>query len=134
MRKAIIILAVAFTMIFSQGCQSKENVTTPDAVSSYSTNNDTHLTIVANQEVTDKEAFAKELLTMCKENSFTTIKFSTDMGNLTSVSMNVYQDKDSIEGNDPIMRVEYKPIEYGKDYNIVDDPDKFELYVDDELI
>ena len=32
------------------------------------------------------------------------------------------------------MVVEYNPVEWGKDYDIMHDPDKFELYIDGELI
>ena len=71
---------------------------------------------------------------MCKENSFHTIKFSTDRGYATSPHMRVYLWRDKIEGYDLVMTVEYEPAEYGRGYDIVNNPDKFELCVNGELI
>lgn len=48
--------------------------------------------------------------------------------------MNVYSWKEDIENGEPVMRVEYKPIEYGEEYDIVNNPDKFQLYVDGKEI
>ena len=35
---------------------------------------------------------------------------------------------------EPVMTAEYRPVEYGKDYDIVDNPDKFQLYIDGKEI
>ena len=35
---------------------------------------------------------------------------------------------------DRVMTAEYRPVEYGKDYDIVNNPDKFQLYIDGEEI
>lgn len=51
---------------------------------------------------------------MCKENSFHTIKFSTDRGYATSVNMRVYLWKEDIERNDPVMVVEYNLLGLGR--------------------
>ena len=80
--------------------------------------------------IEDKEEFAKLLIEMCKENSFHTIKFSTDRGYATSVDMRVYLFQDKIEGHEPVMIVKYEPIEYGKGYDIVHNPDQFKLTID----
>ena len=107
----------------------------PDVVGSIKVNQDENLTVVANRdEIEDKVEFAKLLVKMCQENSFYTIKFSTDYGYATSLDMKVYLWKDEIEGNDPVMRVEFKPIEWNKEYDIVNNPEMFELYVDGELV
>ncbi len=103
----------------------------PDVVSSISMNRDQYLTVVANRDnIEDKEEFAKLLIEMCKENSFHTIKFSTDRGYATSVDMRVYLFQDKIEGHEPVMIVKYEPIEYGKGYDIVHNPDQFKLTID----
>lgn len=71
---------------------------------------------------------------MCRENSFHTIKFSTDRGYATGLNMRVYFWEDEIEGNEPVMVVEYKAIEYGNKYNIVNNEDKFGLYIDGKRV
>ena len=32
------------------------------------------------------------------------------------------------------MTAEYRPVEYGKDYDVVNNPDKFQLYIDGKEI
>ena len=97
----------------------------PDVVSSISMNRDQYLTVVANRDnIEDKEEVAKLLIEMCKENSFHTIKFSTN------VDMRVYLFQDKIEGHGPVMIVKYEPVEYGKGYDIVHNPDQFKLTID----
>ena len=97
----------------------------PDVVGSFSMNR------VANRKkISDKEAFTRLLLKMYKENSFHSIKFSTDHGYATSLDMTVYSWKEDIENGKSIMQIEFRPIEYGKDYDIVHNPDKYVLFID----
>lgn len=46
--------------------------------------------------------------------------------------MSVYLWKEDVEDGKPVRTVEYHPVEYGKDYDIVNNPNKFQLYVDGE--
>ena len=82
----------------------------------------------------DKEEFARLLVKMCQENSFKTIKFSTDFGYATRLNMRVYLWRDEIEGNEPVMTVDFEPIDWKPGYDIVNNPEMFELYVDGELV
>ena len=103
----------------------------PDVVGSFSMNRDENLTVVANRKnISDKEAFTRLLLKMYKENSFHSIKFSTDHGYATSLDMTVYSWKEDIENGKSIMQIEFRPIEYRKDYDIVHNPDKYVLFID----
>ena len=106
----------------------------PDVVNSISMNKDQYFTVVANRDkIENKEEFAKLLIQMCKENSFHTIKFSTDRGYATSLHMRVYLWRDKIEEYDPVMTVEFEPAEYGQGYDIVHDSEQFDLFVDGKL-
>lgn len=130
----VIILVVAAGSIYGKTSSDREPGD-PDVVSSSAMNRDESLTVVANRDkITDKEAFTKQLLKMCRDNSFHSIKFSTDHGYATSLDMSVYSWKEDIENGEPIMKVEYRPIEYGEEYDIVHNPDKFQLFVDGEEI
>ena len=42
--------------------------------------------------------------------------------------------KEDIEDGESVMTAEYRPIEYGKDYDVVNNPDKFQLYIDGKEI
>ena len=97
----------------------------------FSINCDENITVVANREnIEDREAFARELLQMYKDDSFHSTKFSTDHGYATSLDMYIYLWKENIEEGESVMTAEYRPIEYGKDYDVVNNPDKFQLYID----
>jgi len=107
----------------------------PDVINSIRSGNDEMLTVIANRDkIEDKEEFAKLLVKMCQENAFHTIKFSTDFGYATRLNMRVYLWRDEIEGNDPVMTVDFEPIEWNAGYDIVNQPDMFELFIDGELI
>lgn len=135
-KKCIWVLCVMAVLIITMEYfikpNSEEDVPmAPDVVSSISMNRDQYLTVVANRDnIEDKGEFAKLLIEMCKENSFHTIKFSTDRGYATNVDMRVYLFQDKIEGHEPVMIVKYEPVEYGKGYDIVHNPDQFKLTID----
>ena len=42
--------------------------------------------------------------------------------------------KEDIENGKSIMQIEFRPIEYGKDYDIVHNPDKYVLFIDGKEI
>ena len=48
----------------------------------------------------------------------------------TSLDMTVYSWKEDIENGESIMQIEFRPIEYGKDYDLVHNPDKYVLFID----
>ena len=127
------VLALLICCIGS-GCSSKKEGE-PDLLSSFSMNRDENLVVIANRdEIGDKDEFARSLVRMCKENSFQSIKFSTDRGYATSLDMRVYLWRDEVEGNNPVMTVEYKTDEWNPDYDIINNPEEFRLYVDGELV
>ena len=129
----IAVLALLVCCIGS-GCNNKKEGE-PDLLSSFSMNRDENLVVIANRdEIEDKDEFARLLVRMCKENSFQSIKFSTDRGYATSLDMRVYLWRDEVEGNDPVMVVEYKSDDWNQQYDIVRNPEKFMLYVDGELV
>ena len=69
-----------------------------------------------------------------EKDSFHSTKFSTDRGYATSIDMNIYLWKEDIEDGESVMTAEYRPVEYGKDYDVVNNPDKFQLYIDGKEI
>ena len=130
----IIVFSIMTGYLFEK--ESKEEISMePDVVSSISMNRDQYLIVVANRDkIEDKEEFAELLVQMCRDNSFHTIKFSTDRGYATGVNMRVYLWKDEIEGNDPVMVVEYSPDVNGGDFDIVNDPKRFGLFIDGKRV
>lgn len=108
----------------------------PDVISSMSSNKSYHLTVVANSsKVEDKEALARELVQMCRENSFHSIRFSTDINGYPSeLKITVYLNQKSIERGKLLCEIEFRPESYTEDYDIKNDIDQFHLYLDGEEI
>ena len=124
-KKIIAVISGAVILIIAAGSiygkpESSHKEGEPDVVGTFSVNRDENLTVVANREnIEDREAFARELLQMYKDDSFYSTKFSTDRGYATSLDMNIYLWKEDIEDGESVMTAEYRPVEYGKDYDIV---------------
>lgn len=109
----------------------------PDAVSGMSSNNRQYLKVVANSDrIDNKEAFArKAIIQMCRENSFHTIRFSTDINGYPSgLSITVYLNRKDLEKGRQVCEIEFRTEEYMEDCNIKDDVEQFHLYLDGEEI
>lgn len=133
-KMGIMVFSIMTGYLFEK--ESKEEISMePDVVSSISMNRDQYFTVVANRNrIEDKEEFAKLLVKMCRENSFHTIKFSTDRGYATEIHMQVYLCEEDIEDANVVMETDYVQREYNENYDICDNPEKFELHVDGEVI
>ena len=129
-KKIIALISGAVILIIAAGSiygkfESSHKEGEPDVVGTFSVNRD---------DIEDREAFARKLLQMYKDDSFHSTKFSTDRGYATSLDMNIYLWKEDIEDGESVMTAEYRPVEYGKDYDVVNNPDKFQLYIDGKEI
>lgn len=81
----------------------------PDVVSSMIVNNEQYLTVVANRnEIENEEEFTKLLVKMYEENSFHSVKFSTDLADPEKVYMKVYLRKEDIKKEKPILLIKYQ--------------------------
>ena len=88
-KKIIAVISGAVILIIAAGSiygksESGHKEGEPDVVGTFSVNRDENITVVANRgHIGDKEAFARELLQMYKDDSFYSTKFSTDRGYAT---------------------------------------------------
>ena len=139
-KKIIAVISGTAILIIAAGSiygifESSHKEGEPDVVGTFSVNRDENISVVANKEdIEDREAFARKLLQMYKDDSFHSTKFSTDRGYATSIDINIYLWKEDIEDGESVMTAEYRPVEYGKDYDVVNNPDKFQLYIDGKEI
>lgn len=108
----------------------------PDAVSSMSSDNWQYLKVVANSDrIEDKEAFAREVVQMCRENSFHTIRFSTDInGYPRGLTITVYLNRRGVERNEPVCEIDFRTEEYREDWDIKNNVEHFQLYLDGKEI
>lgn len=108
----------------------------PDAVSSISSMGHEYLVVVANSdEISDKEEFARTVIQMCRNNSFQSMKFSTDFnGYPRSLHINVYYHKNDITEKSPAFTVTFYPDNWDADYDIYNEAEHFKLCVDQKEI
>lgn len=142
MKRLIALILVLLTATMT-ACGTKDTETNQDyeegvpdcVVSNHSSDGDYRLIILANQdEIEDKEAYAKLLIEKVKKNDFHTIMFSYDMsGYPTSLRMSVYLREEDWQNRDtdPFMEISFRQEDrIANGYNIVDDYDKFVLEID----
>lgn len=108
----------------------------PDAVSSVSSDGWQYLNVVANSDrIDDKEAFARKVIQMCRENSFHSIRFSTDINGYPSgLCITVYLNRKDLEKGRQVCEIEFCTEGYMENCNIKDDVEQFHLYLDGEEI
>ena len=127
-----IFLVVLLLCIISRNLGEAKAPVSPDVVNSISMGRDYQLIVIANRNtIDDKRAFAEELIQMCVDNTFETIRFSTDFGYPTELRMKVYaSEQDWKKGNDVLMEVKYTQDSLNREYDIVNSPEKFKLVVE----
>ena len=104
-----VVLVLVVVTILGIGLEGEERRAEgePDVVSSMIVNNEQYLTVVANRnEIENKEEFTKLLIKMYEENSFHSVKFSTDLVDTEKVYMKVYFWRDEIKKSRYKLRME----------------------------
>ena len=132
-----ILLILGAVGVFRYGVQELEkwkesHSGIPDAVSSVSSNIWQYLKVVANSSrIDDKEAFARKVIQMCRENSFHSIRFSTDINGYPSgVDITVYLNRKDLEKGEAVCEIEFRTEGYREDCDIKNDVEQFHLYLD----
>lgn len=126
-------MCLAAVMMFECGRIDPEGnaAEKPDAVSSSYDGSRCRLIVTANRDhIGDREAFAWELFRLCRENSFYTIKLSTDIsGWPSSVEMVVYLHRNDIGTEGPEMHISFLPPDSNGEYNIKDNGEKYHVII-----
>lgn len=130
MKRFQVVLIILLILLVS-GCGTDNQQSSPDCVISNSTNDEYNLTIIANQdEIEDKEEFAKQLIEQVYHNDFKTIMFSFDeTGYPTRLQMTVYLDEKDWKKHDAFMNVSLEQKDLLAGYNIVEHYEKFHLKI-----
>ena len=126
-------LCAVFLFITSGGYEQwkEENSGIPDALSSISDGTTCRLIVVANRSgIRDAEEFAEEVIKMCRENSFRSLRLSTDIeGWPEKLDIRVYLRKRDVGGKDPLMQILYEPVNDGEKYDIRDNREKYRMTI-----
>ena len=107
--KMIVAIVLVLAVMIGIGLKGEERRVEgePDVISSIIMNNEQYLTVVANRnEIENEEEFTKLLVKMYEENSFHSVKFSTDMVDTEKVYMKVYFWRDEIKKSRYKLRME----------------------------
>lgn len=107
----VVVLVLVVVTILGIGLEGEERRVEgePDVISSIIMNNEQYLTVVANcNEIENEEEFTKLLIKMYEENSFHSVKFSTDLADPEKVYMKVYLRKEDIKKEKPILLIKYQ--------------------------
>ena len=104
----------------------------PDAVSSISHGEKCCLTVVANSgQIPDKEAFAREVIRMCMENSFRSLRFSTDIGDWPAVlEIDVYLQKKDVGEEPPVFRIRAESERIESVYDSGNQLERYQIFIE----
>ena len=104
----------------------------PDAVSSISDGEKCCLTVVANSgQIRDKEAFAREVVRMCTENSFRSLRFSTDIGGWPAVlEIDVYLQKKDVGEKPPAFRIRAESERIESVYDSGNQLEQYQIFIE----
>ena len=110
--KMVVAVVLVVAVMIGIGLEGEERRVEgePDVISSMIVNNEQYLTVVANRnKIENEEEFKKMLIRMYEENSFHSVKFSTDISDPEKVYMKVYPFRETImeKETDPILEFKY---------------------------
>lgn len=108
--KMVVAVVLVVAVMIGIGLEGEERRVEgePDVISSMIVNNEQYLTVVANRnKIENEEEFTKLLIKMYEENSFHSVKFSTDMVEPEKIYMKVYLWKDEVKKNQPNLGIEF---------------------------
>lgn len=123
-----------FEMIFSAWKEKYSYI--PDVHGSISVNNEYILSVFANRDkVEDRDEYARNIITMCRDNAFRSMKFSVDRnGYPQRLQISVYLNQEHFDQGEPLFEILYEPTEQLAGYDIKNNPEKFRLSVDGQEI
>ena len=108
--KMVVAVVLVVAVMIGIGLEGEERRVEgePDVINSMIVNNEQYLTVVANRnKIENEEEFTKLLIKMYEENSFHSVKFSTDMVEPEKIYMKVYLWKDEVKKNQPNLGIEF---------------------------
>lgn len=131
---AVVVFFVCGVKMFHKG--QVENTGIPDVVSSMPQGYYRYLIVVANcHEIVDKEEFARKVIHMCQQNSFHSVKFSTDIGmDTTCWDIIVYLNREEVKSGIPICEIRFETVRSDGTSDTKNKEDEFRLYLDGKEI
>ncbi|MDD3415793.1 MAG: hypothetical protein PHY47_17600 [Lachnospiraceae bacterium] len=103
----------------------------PDLSNNFDSGGNYYMSVVSNsREISDKEAFAEQIVQMSRDNSFKTIKFCVEeKGYPQAMNVSVYRTSKDIEKGNPVFQFNYAPDDDNVGYDIYHNPEKYKLVI-----
>ena len=129
---AVLLISLFLYLAKRKGERIIDECGIPDAVSSISDGEKCCLTVVANSgQIRDKEAFAREVVRMCTENSFRSLRFSTDIGGWPAVlEIDVYLQMKDVGRTPPVFRIRAESENGGGGHNSGNRADCYRIFIE----
>lgn len=131
--KLFILLWLAIIPIFLSSCSPKSDkeIDVYSSTKSAFENGYIEEIIVINyeQEITEPEECAKEIIEKCINNDFPSIVFSFDLGYPSGLTAMVFQSEENVKNNNPVFEMSYLQESNNLKYNIKDNPEQFILKI-----
>lgn len=129
---AVLLISLFLYLAKRKGERIIDECGIPDTVSSISHGEKCSLTVVANsREIPDEEAFAREVIRMCMENSFRSLRFSTDLGDWPAVmEIDVYLQKKDVGRTPPVFRIRAESENGGGGHNSGNRADCYRIFIE----
>ena len=133
-RTVIILICIIFLFIIDSNLGNEPRKLEIDAISSVSMNDQEKLLIVANcNRIEDRTKFAKEVLQKYMDNSFQSIRLSTDLReSVTCLQVSVYLQEEQIENGNPVMGIEYRLQRASLNNDIRENSEQMDIFIDGE--
>lgn len=133
-RKRVVKTLIIIIAMYIIGCNmwNGKDTSQIDVVSSICMGSQEKLIVVANcNRIKDKSAFAIEVLQRYIDNSFPSIKLSTDLGEEVSyLQVNVYLKEKQIKQGNLYMEITYEVQDISLEKDIRKNPELVDIYID----
>ena len=131
--KLFILLWLAIITIFLSGCSQKDDKEIDvysSTKSAFENGYIEEITVINyEQEITNPEECAKEIIEKCINNDFPSVIFSFDLGYPSGLTAIVFQSEADVKSNNPVFEMSYLQESNNLEYNIKDNPEQFVLKI-----
>ena len=135
-RIVIILICIIFLFIIRSNLKNDSHNLEIDAVSSISMNDQEKLLVVANcNKIENHMEFANEVLQKYVDNSFRSIRLSTDLREgVTCLQVSVYLKEKQIKEGKPVMEIEYRVQRESLTDDIRNNSNQVDIFIDGKKI
>lgn len=133
MKKKILLISILFVIVAAViylqfGCPPEIINSSTSASSDYT---EEHISVNLNMLFAgDFEHLTVEIIECCRENNFNNFLFSYDVNKPNALYGTVYLNKHSFNSGRELYRFEYKQKYKNGNYNFIDHPEKFSIFIE----